>query len=62
MKRVLGLPVTSGPAGVSVVPYRSQPVVSPLIFNLKDKAVSLHATKALGGREGIAPTQSRLRH
>jgi hypothetical protein len=28
----------------------------------KAKAVPLHATKALGGREGIAPTHSRPRH
>jgi hypothetical protein len=29
---------------------------------LKAKAVPLHATKALGGRGGIAPTRSRPRH
>jgi hypothetical protein len=28
----------------------------------KAKAVPLHATKALGGRGGIAPTHSRRRH
>jgi hypothetical protein len=28
----------------------------------KAKAVPLHATKALGEREGIAPTYSRPRH
>jgi hypothetical protein len=28
----------------------------------KSKAVPLHATEALGGRGGIAPTHSRRRH
>jgi hypothetical protein len=28
----------------------------------KSKAVPLHAMEALGGRGGIAPTHSRLRH
>jgi hypothetical protein len=32
------------------------------ISDTKPKAVSLHATKALGGRGGIAPTHSRPRH
>jgi hypothetical protein len=30
-------------------------------MKIKDKAVALHAMKALGGRGGIAPTHSRPR-
>jgi hypothetical protein len=31
-------------------------------YQVKGKAVPLHAMKALGGRGGIAPTHSRPRH
>jgi hypothetical protein len=32
------------------------------VYGVKDKAVPLHATEALGGSGGIAPTHSRPRH
>jgi hypothetical protein len=37
-------------------------VLSVLVVLIKAKAVPLHATEALGGRGGIAPTHSRPRY
>jgi hypothetical protein len=38
------------------------PVIIWNANELKAKVVPLHTTKTLGGRGGIAPTHSRLRH
>jgi hypothetical protein len=49
----------SHPSHYSKRPMQRNPVC--FLF-LKAKAVPLHATEALGGREGIAPTHSLPQH